>query len=128
MKNISKPTYYCKSCNKEITTNDKICPYCGSNKRIINLSISETIVLRDSLTTRKFHQGFKEWVLEIMSGWFPSIDKAKHPKGVKKIRVIDRENPESIDSYQEKITDIKTGKIFRDVKEPLKMHKIKKQI
>ena len=98
MKNISKPIYYCKNCNKELTSIDKICPYCGSNKRIINLSISETIILRGSLMTRKFNQGFKKWILEIITGWFPSVDKTKYPNGVKKIRVINRENPKNKDS------------------------------
>ncbi len=125
MKKISKPIYFCKSCNRELTADDKICPYCGSNKRIINLSISETLELRSSLVTRKYHKGFRKWVLEIMSGWFPSGDKNIHPKGVKKIRVIDRENPENRESYQEKITDVKTGKIIRDIEEPLKKHKHK---
>ncbi len=123
MKNISKPTYYCKSCNKELTSNDKICPYCGNDKRLIKLTISGTIEFRSSLIARKFPQGFKKWVLEIISGWFPSVDTTKHPKGVKKTRLINRENPKNTDSYQEKITDFKTGKIIRDIEEPLEKHK-----
>jgi len=38
-------------------------------------------------------------------------------------RIIDREHPDRQDSYQEKIKDIKTGKIWRNKKEPLKQHK-----
>lgn len=125
IKKISKPTYFCKNCNKELTANDKICPYCGSNKRIINLSISETIKLRSSLTLRKSNKGSKKWVLEVMSGWFQSRDKKRYPKGVKKNRVIDREDPENRESYQERIIDVKTGKIIRNIKEPLKNHKNK---
>ena len=85
MKNISKPIYYCKSCNKELTSIDKICPYCGNDKRLIKLIISETIEVRSSLIARKFPQGFRNWVLEIISGWFPSGDTIKHLKGVKKL-------------------------------------------
>lgn len=123
MKIISKPSYYCKDCNKELTLKDKVCPYCGSNKRIINLTISETLTPRGSLISRKYPRGIKKWVLETISGWFLSTDKAKHPNGVKKIRIINRENPKKPNSYKEKIIDSKTGKIIRDIEEPLEKHK-----
>ena len=123
MKTISKPSYYCKTCSKELTSKDKVCPHCGSDKRTINLTISETLILRSSLISRKYPQGIKKWLLEIISGWFPSGDKIKHPNGVKKIRVINRENPKKPDSYKEKIIDSKTGKIVRDIEEPLEKHK-----
>lgn len=123
MKTISKPSYYCKICNKELTSKDKICPYCGSKNRIINLTISETFIPRGSLISRKYPQGIKKWVLEIISGWFSSGDKARYPNGVKKIRVINREDPKKPDSYKEKIIDSKTGKIVRDIEESLEKHK-----
>jgi len=125
MKNISKPIYYCKSCNKELASSYKICPYCGNDKRLIKLTISETIEFRSSLIARKFPQGFRNWVLEIISGWFPGGDTTKHPDGVKKTRLINRENPKNMDSYQEKVIDFKTGKITRNIKEPLEKHKHK---
>ena len=68
-------------------------------------------------------ESFKKFVIEIITGWRPSRDKKKYPEGVKIDRIINRENPNKKDSYQEKIIDVKTGKIRRNVKEPLSKHK-----
>lgn len=63
--------------------------------------------------------------MEIITGWRLSRDKKKYPEGVKIDRIIDRENANKEGSYQEKIIDVKTGKICRDIKEPLSKHKHK---
>jgi len=71
---------------------------------------------------RKFISGKKDWVKEVISGWFPSINKIKHPEGVEKKRVIDREHYKKKNSYQERIKDIKTDIITKNVKETLENH------
>jgi hypothetical protein len=121
----SKPTYYCDKCGKKLNPKIRICPCCGYDKRLVKMTLSGVLTFRGSLIGRKFLNGIGKWVKEVISGWFPSVDTCKHPKGVEKIRVIDKENPKNIDSYQEKITDIKTGKITRDIKEPLEKHRHK---
>ncbi|XOB42385.1 MAG: hypothetical protein ACKKMP_03430 [Candidatus Nealsonbacteria bacterium] len=60
---------------------------------------------------------------ESIHGWFSSEDKNKHPEGVEKIRIIDRENLNKEDSYQERVKNVKTGKIIRNIKEPLSQHR-----
>ena len=47
-------------------------------------------------------ESFKKFVIEIITGWRPSRDKKKYPEGVKIDRIINRENPNKKDSYQEK--------------------------
>lgn len=121
MKNISKPNCYCNNCNKEFYSSDGTCPYCGNNKIIIDLSRSDGFVIGESTIIRKSPKVSKTWVSETFSGFSPSGDKTKHPKGVKKTRIIDKEN----NIYQEKIIDIETGIITRDIKEPLNEHRHK---
>lgn len=121
MNNFSKSIRYCNSCNKVIGSIDVICPYCGSNKITVNVSVTDGFVMRDSIGTRKFPKNSKKWVVETFSGFSPSGDKIKHPKGVKKTRIVNREN----DIYHEKIIDLETGDITRDIKEPLSEHRHK---
>jgi len=121
MNNSSKSNRFCNTCNKEIGSSDVICPYCGSNKIAVNFSVSDGFIIRDSIGTRKFPKNSKKWVVETFTGFSPSGDKIKHPKGVKKARIIDKEN----NIYHEKIIDIETGNITRDIKEPLSEHEHK---
>ena len=69
--------------------------------------------------------GFKKFVIEVITGWRPSGDKKKYPNGINIYRVINKKNPTNKESYQEKIVDEKTGKICRNIKEPLCKHKHK---
>lgn len=121
MNNSSKSFRYCNTCNKEIGSSDVICPYCGSSKITINISVSENIIMRESVGTRKFFKNSKKWIVDTFNGFSQSVNKIKHPKGVNKTRIIDREN----DIYHEKIVDLETGEITRDIKEPLSKHRHK---
>jgi len=123
--NKSKPRYYCKNCNCELKPKEKICPNCGCGNRLVKMNLNGAISFHGNLRGRKFSKDIGKWVKEIISGWFQSGNTYEHPKGVEKIRVIDKENPKDMDSYQEKITDIETGEIIRDVKEPLEEHRHK---
>jgi hypothetical protein len=121
MSSSSKSNRNCNNCNKEIGSSDVICPYCGSNNINVNMIVTENIILSESIGTRKFLKNSKKWLVDTFNGFSPSGDKIKHPKGVNKTRIIDREN----DDYHEKITDLETGKITRDIKEPLSEHRHK---
>lgn len=80
--NNSKPIYYCNDCDKKLNAESKICPYCGSDKRSIRVIVNEVESIRVNWKARKFSKGIRQWVLEIIGGWFPSGDICKHPKGV----------------------------------------------
>jgi ribosomal protein L36 len=77
------------------------------------------------LKARQKRKGFGKFIKEIIQGRFSSIDKEKHPEGVEIMRIINKEEPNKKDSYQEKVKDVKTGKITRNIKEPLSQHKNK---
>ncbi|MBE3115154.1 MAG: hypothetical protein IMZ59_06520 [Actinobacteria bacterium] len=104
---------------KRIRSRSKPCPFCGSANRNIKIAIEERIVIRENLKARQKRKGFRKFIREIIQGWFPSGDKRKHPEGINKTRIIDKEK----DSYQEKVKDVKTGKITRNIEEPLSKHR-----
>lgn len=87
--------------------------------RDLKIELSDSISVRDSLELKSFTSGIKRFVAHIISGWFPSLRKDLSPNGVQKVRVIDRKN----NRYQEKVVDIKTGRVIRDVDEKLSDHR-----
>lgn len=87
--------------------------------RDLKIELSESISVRDSLELKSFTGAVKKFVAHIFSGWFPSLRKDLSPEGVQKVRVIDRKN----NRYQEKVIDIKTGRVIRDVAEKLSDHR-----
>ena len=111
--------YFCQRCKKELQADQKPCPFCGSVERDAKVAIEEKIVVRETLRVRQKRKGFGKFIRESIEGWFSSINKEKHPEGVEKTRVIDKEK----DVYQEKVKDVKTGEITRDIEEPLSQHK-----
>jgi len=124
MKNKNTTKYYCQRCKEELNKNQSICPYCGSKEREIKAHLYEEGKLRESLGIKKFKKdNLKKWIQKSISGWFPSGDKGKHPEGVERVMIIDREDPDKEGSYQEKVEDVRTGKIIRYVKEKLREHK-----
>ncbi len=120
---MEKPRYFCQECNKELEPDQKVCPVCKSSKRLIKVGLEGEITLRGSIGAKQKRKGFKRPLRELIKGWFESGDKKKHPKGVIKERVIDREK----DIYEEKVDDVETGKTTRCIKEPLSKHKKKKK-
>jgi len=83
------------------------------------VSLSDSITLKESLELKSFHETAKKFFTHIISGWFPGKRQDLSPDGVNKIRVIDRLN----NFYKEKIIDIKTGRVIRDIEEKLTDHK-----
>ena len=62
--------------------------------------------------------GIKRFLKKVTAGFKSSVDIIKHPDGITISRIIDREN----NKYEETITDNETGKVVRDVSEPLDKH------
>lgn len=102
--------YFCQNCKRELSEDQKPCPYCGSEKRDIKVEIKEEIKIRENLRGRLKSKGFKKFAIEFLQGWFSSGDKAKFPKGIQQTRVIDKKN----DKYQKKIINEATGEVVID--------------
>ena len=110
---------YCKQCGKELNPVQRPCPYCGGEGIDFKRILTTTVEVRSSMAYKQKRKGYKRPLREGKSGWSPSKDVAKHPDGVEKEQSFDREN----DEYREKITDKRTGKVVRDVSEPLSKHR-----
>lgn len=124
-KKNNKPSYHCKNCGLKLNRKALICPKCGGDKKLVKINVEGKLQFRSSIRARKFISAIRSWIKEVISGWFSSGDTQKHPKGVYKNRVVDKEHYKNKDSYQEKIIDVETGKITRDIKEPLEQHRHK---
>lgn len=106
---------FCKDCGKTITGKSLACKRCGSNRRIIDLKISDTIALHDSGRMKQKRPGFKGFM--IYSKFGSSLFR-KTNTWMNLTRIVDRLK----NSYEELITDIKTGKVIKHVKEKLTDH------
>lgn len=111
--------YSCSQCHRQLKEGESMCASCGSKIRDINIQISETINLDDSLELKKFTQGIKDFVVHLKQGWFPSGDIKKHPEGVNVVQTVDREN----NFYKKQVIDKKTGDTVKDLEEPLTDHR-----
>jgi hypothetical protein len=119
-KNKPKIERFCKECGRRKFF-QRFCLWCLKRTNSdIRIFISETITIRDSIKLRKYKQGIKKFLIEIISGWFPTRDKLadKLPHGVEKSRVVDREKNE----YHEIVKDYKTKKVVHECHEPLSEH------
>ena len=87
--------------------------------RQIEIKLSDSINVKDSLELKSFTSNLKKFVVHTVTGWFPSLRKDLSPEGVQKVRIIDRKNMR----YKEKVVDVKTGRVIRDVDQNLDDHK-----
>ena len=110
--------YFCQSCKKELEEDQKLCPYCGSEKRDIKVELREEIKIRESLRGRQKRKGFKKFMVEFLQGWFPNIITKDSKYGVDKVRIVNKEK----DEYHETVKDLKTDKIIHDCHEKLSDH------
>lgn len=64
LKNVAKSDsvtkeFECRDCHKPISENDKPCPHCGSDKRLIKINVHEKITLLETLKMKhKDKSGF----------------------------------------------------------------------
>lgn len=106
----------CSKCGAE--KENSFCGFCKTNTPSeINISVSETIKIRDSFRMRKFVAGIKKFVSEFFGGWFSSGDP-ELLDGVNKSRTIDREK----DEYHEIVKKYGTNKIIHETHELLSKH------
>ena len=108
--------FYCK--------NEKIGSYCNFCKKdtnsnyVMKLSTGSYKMRLNAISMIHKRPGIKRFLRKVTAGFKSSIDTIKHPDGITISRVIDREN----NKYEETITDNETGKIVRDISEPLDNH------
>jgi DNA-directed RNA polymerase subunit RPC12/RpoP len=113
----------CGECGAELEespslpTEERIpCPACGSIKRAIQVSISESVTIREMLGMKGKRQGEKKPFIESVSG--DDLHR-KTGKWMKLTRMIDREN----NQYKEEVKDPATGDTVHRCEEPLSDHK-----
>lgn len=115
-------SFECRDCGEVYPESQKVCPKCGSTHKIIYISgISAKIGVKariEGMKGKNFHFPSKkklrwEWV---------SKDTVQRGDGVTRIhlyRYRDRDN----DVYEETVTDLETGAIIHECKEPLSEHR-----
>jgi hypothetical protein len=81
-------------------------------------TICEKIILRETLETKTFFQKSKKFIIQTISGWFPSLRKDLSPEGVYKLQIVDRKN----NFYKKYVTDQRTGRVIKDIEEKLTLH------
>lgn len=87
--------------------------------QILSVNVTETIKIRESFELKTFIKSVGKFIVHLVQGWFPSIRTDLSSDGVQKTRLIDRGN----NKYKEKVVDVKTGRVIRDVDEKLTEHK-----
>ena len=113
---------YCQVCGRELELIQRPCPFCGGNGIAFERSMSDTVGITDNMRFKQRRKGVKRPIREGKSGHFPSVDSEKHPNGVEKTQMFDREK----DEYHETVVDKKAGEVTRDVHEPLSEHRSKR--
>lgn len=120
-----------------------VCPICGLALQVVyaeesaeqfryryacghgwaGVTLKDNFTIKESLKLKKTKIGTRKFILESIQGWFPSKRKDLSPKGVRKIRIVDRER----DYYKEEVIDEVTGRVIRYVEEKLSDHKKKSE-
>ncbi len=114
---FKKRIFYCVECEKEKTT--RYCTYCQKETgNLLKINLHETVRVQESLGLEKRRSDVKDYLQKMFQGHQNSRNKEKYPEGVERYQNIDREN----NWYDETVKDNKTGKVFRDVHEPLSQH------
>ena len=92
------------------------CPSCGSFGRSLSASQDESITFRDFVGVKLKRQGAKKYAVEDVSK--PDLNRDRG-KNVHLQRLIDREN----DLYHERVTDLESGEIIHEQRQPLSEHR-----
>ena len=112
-------TWFCEKMKQELKSESKPQIQLTVAPKNLEINVSDTIITHDSFELKTFTEKIKEFLTHVIGGWFPSKRTDLSPDGVQKERVIDRIN----DKYSEKVVDVKTGRVIRDVEEKPTDHK-----
>jgi hypothetical protein len=113
----------CVNCGVELTEADKICPSCGATSKVYDESVRDGFKPQVGIEWKHKRNGYTGFLAKGRSGHESSTNVAKHPDGVDRTQTIDREK----DEYSETVIDKRTGKVVRDVHEPLSQHKSRQE-
>jgi hypothetical protein len=91
------------------------CPACGSIRRTLSASVTESVIARDGMRMKAKRQGQKEPYFEARSEPSYSVTLQKH---VHLERVIDRD----ADRYSEKVTIYEDQSVMHECNESLSEH------
>jgi len=109
----------CRHCNRELEPSySGPCPNCGKTGKIYNVILEDGIIIRDGFQARHWREGFKKFMVEVISRWLPSHN-ARLPKGVLEDRVIDKEH----NRYDQVVKDASSGEVVHEEHVPLSKHK-----
>lgn len=108
---------YCVECDKK--KKEKFCKHCQKETGdLCKLGLVDGFEMKEALGIERRKSGISRYIRKTFQGFQKSGDIKKHPKGVERHMDIDREN----DWYDETVKDNQTGKVFRNVHEPLSKH------
>lgn len=114
----------CSDCGAKLpaawahSKNEEKCPECGSIKQSIEIEFEDHIEMHDKLQGKVKDQNYSSKQnprYEFIEG---DDQRKSDGKWMKKTRVIDKYN----DKYIERVTDLETGEVVHEKKEPLSNH------
>ena len=99
------------------------CPKCGSLRRHIRVSVKETWRLSEYIGIKAKKQNSKHKKNRADHEFEEGKKIGRDGRPVYKKLIRDREHPNSDNSYQELVKDVKTGKVIVDKHEKLSKHR-----
>jgi hypothetical protein len=113
----------CGNCGVELTAANKTCPSCGNDKKLYDeTGLGDTRKVEISAKWKHKRKGYKGFLGKGRSGHEQSTNVSEHPNGVYITQAVDREK----DRYSKTVIDKKTGKVIKDVHEPLSQHRCRR--
>jgi hypothetical protein len=111
-----KDECYCNNCKGPRSKDDAKCKICGSDKKLICVTISESFSVHELVKGTVTEEGSRKPAMKFLTG-----DSFSGKEGVWRNRgyTVDRKN----DVYKEIVTDKVTGVIIHKCEEPLSQHR-----
>ena len=112
---------FCTDCGNALEStgatgdSSRSCPACGSIRRTLSASVTESVIARDGMRMKAKRPGQKEPYLETRSEPSYSVDLQKY---VHLERVVDRD----ADRYSEKVTIYEDQSVIHECNEALSEH------
>lgn len=110
----------CASCGRAVVEDEEVvvrgpCTNCGSLLRSYSLVVMSVINVSSGIRLKGFRKGMKKFFVDFFRGIELWRDRGTLSYREK---MIDREK----DYYRESITDLSSGEVIREVREPLSKH------